>query len=155
MNTLNIIRFLNEKNEIVLGLLEQEKVYNLSNYLEGHTHDLISINEMAKKEKQTLATFIESLPYKNNPVVYDYNQLELVSPIESPEVWACGVTYENSRIARNLEMEDKAKGSLSIYDKVYDAIRPEIFFKSTGARTVPPNWNCYRKIPRCNYTNYP
>lgn len=56
------------------------------------------------------------------------------APIGSQEVWAAGVTYLKSKIARMEEAE--AAGGGDFYDRVYDAPRPEIFFKATPARTV-------------------
>jgi 2-dehydro-3-deoxy-D-arabinonate dehydratase len=58
----------------------------------------------------------------------------LLPPVAAPEVWAAGVTYERSREARNAETQIKD----SVYDRVYEAERPELFFKSTYARLVPP-----------------
>jgi 2-dehydro-3-deoxy-D-arabinonate dehydratase len=56
----------------------------------------------------------------------------LLPPVEpSQEVWASGVTYLRSREARTAESEAK-----DIYEKVYEAPRPELFLKSTGARVV-------------------
>lgn len=55
------------------------------------------------------------------------------APIGSQEVWAAGVTYYRSREARMEESE--ASGGDRFYDLVYDAERPELFFKSTAART--------------------
>lgn len=54
------------------------------------------------------------------------------APLESQEVWAAGVTYYRSRSAR-MEEAEEAGGDI-FYDKVYEAPRPEIFFKSTPAR---------------------
>src|SRR4051812_26823295 len=51
-------------------------------------------------------------------------------PIKSQEVWAAGVTYQRSRVAR---MEESFI-SKSAYDLVYDAPRPEIFFKADRRR---------------------
>jgi len=48
-------------------------------------------------------------------------------------VWACGVTYEMSRSARMRESREP-----TIYEKVYEAERPEIFFKATPHRVVGP-----------------
>ncbi|GHO69891.1 2-hydroxyhepta-2,4-diene-1,7-dioate isomerase [Ktedonobacter sp. SOSP1-52] len=54
----------------------------------------------------------------------------LLAPIESEqEVWASGVTYLRSREARKLESEVG-----DVYEKVYDATRPELFFKALGWR---------------------
>lgn len=57
----------------------------------------------------------------------------LLKPTDVQEVWAAGVTYERSRVAR----EEESAGS-GIYDRVYSAPRPEIFFKATPSRTVGP-----------------
>ena len=59
--------------------------------------------------------------------------LEAISPIEADqEVWASGVTYLRSR------MEREAESTVAdVYAKVYEADRPEIFFKSQGWRVVP------------------
>jgi len=48
------------------------------------------------------------------------------------EVWAAGVTYQRSREARITESERSA----DIYDLVYDADRPELFFKSAAWRVT-------------------
>lgn len=60
----------------------------------------------------------------------------LQAPIQSQEVWAAGVTYLRSRTAR-ME-ESKVAGGGSFYDRVYDADRPELFFKATPHRVVGP-----------------
>ena len=51
------------------------------------------------------------------------------------EVWASGVTYFNSKLARQEESEKAGGGTF--YERVYVADRPELFFKATPARTVP------------------
>jgi 2-dehydro-3-deoxy-D-arabinonate dehydratase len=60
----------------------------------------------------------------------------LLAPIEEQEVWAAGVTYFRSRTAR-ME-ESHVAGGESFYDRVYNAERPELFFKSTPHRVVGP-----------------
>ncbi len=59
---------------------------------------------------------------------------EILAPVGTQEVWASGVTYFRSRTAR-MEESEKAGGG-SFYDRVYDAERPELFFKSTAWRVV-------------------
>jgi 2-dehydro-3-deoxy-D-arabinonate dehydratase len=58
----------------------------------------------------------------------------VLAPIESQPVWASGVTYERSRQGRELE----SVAAADVYALVYDAERPELFFKSAGDRVVPP-----------------
>ncbi|MCA9837950.1 MAG: fumarylacetoacetate hydrolase family protein [Trueperaceae bacterium] len=58
-----------------------------------------------------------------------------VAPIDAmQEVWASGVTYLRSRDARKAESE-----VADVYERVYDAERPELFFKALGWRTVGPD----------------
>jgi 2-dehydro-3-deoxy-D-arabinonate dehydratase len=60
--------------------------------------------------------------------------VELLAPLDDDtEVWAAGVTYQVSRKAR---MEESHEAD--IYDRVYDAVRPELFFKATGWRVSGP-----------------
>jgi 2-dehydro-3-deoxy-D-arabinonate dehydratase len=58
----------------------------------------------------------------------------LKPPVESQEIWASGVTYYNSKLGR--EEESKASGGSDFYAKVYEAERPELFFKATAHRAV-------------------
>ncbi len=63
------------------------------------------------------------------------DRAELLAPVDGrTEVWAAGVTYERSRTARMAESEDSA----DIYDRVYAADRPELFFKSAAWRVRGP-----------------
>jgi 2-dehydro-3-deoxy-D-arabinonate dehydratase len=57
---------------------------------------------------------------------------DLLAPVDSyQEVWGSGVTYLRSRAARMAEST-----TADVYSKVYDAERPEIFFKQMGWRAV-------------------
>ncbi len=62
---------------------------------------------------------------------------EALAPIGNQEVWAAGVTYFRSRDAR-ME-ESKSAGGGDFYDRVYTALRPELFFKATPHRVVGPS----------------
>ena len=66
---------------------------------------------------------------------------ELLPPIGSQEVWAAGVTYLRSRDAR-ME-ESKESGGATFYDKVYEAERPELFFKSQPQRVAAHGQDVY------------
>jgi len=54
------------------------------------------------------------------------------APVDKQEVWAAGVTYQRSREGRREESGEHA----GLYDSVYTADRPEIFFKATAERVV-------------------
>jgi 2-dehydro-3-deoxy-D-arabinonate dehydratase len=59
------------------------------------------------------------------------NEVELLAPLDGrTEVWAAGVTYETSREARI----EESKRAADVYELVYNAERPELFFKSAGWR---------------------
>lgn len=59
--------------------------------------------------------------------------VRILAPVSSQEVWAAGVTYEDSRRARNEE-----SGNPDIYDEVYQAERPELFLKAVPGRVCGP-----------------
>jgi 2-dehydro-3-deoxy-D-arabinonate dehydratase len=57
-----------------------------------------------------------------------------LAPVDRQEIWAAGVTYKRSKIAR----EEESHGAAQFYDKVYTADRPELFMKATPERVVGP-----------------
>jgi 2-dehydro-3-deoxy-D-arabinonate dehydratase len=59
-------------------------------------------------------------------------QVRMLAPLDRQEVWAAGVTYKRSQVAR---MEESETGA-SHYDRVYTAARPELFFKAMPRRVV-------------------
>ncbi|AUX37533.1 MULTISPECIES: fumarylacetoacetate hydrolase family protein [Sorangium] len=61
-------------------------------------------------------------------------EVPLLAPIDSQEVWAAGVTYERSRNAR----KEESAGGGDFYDRVYDAERPELFFKAVPRLVAGP-----------------
>jgi 2-dehydro-3-deoxy-D-arabinonate dehydratase len=75
----------------------------------------------------------------------------LRAPIQTQEVWAAGVTYYRSRTARMAESKDAGGGSF--YDRVYEADRPELFFKAPPHRVVGPGEGA--KIRRDSKWNVP
>lgn len=74
---------------------------------------------------------------RHAPVLDDFDPAaEALAPIGHQEVWAAGVTYFRSRSAR-IE-ESKSTGGGDFYDRVYNAHRPELFFKATPHRVTGP-----------------
>jgi 2-dehydro-3-deoxy-D-arabinonate dehydratase len=73
---------------------------------------------------------------KPDSTIKDTIQQHLQAPIQSQEIWACGVTYIRSKVGR--QEESKNTGGSEFYARVYEAERPEIFFKATAHRTVGP-----------------
>lgn len=74
----------------------------------------------------------------SNPVPEpDWDVVTVQAPINKQEIWAAGVTYLRSKDARMKESQSAEGGDF--YDKVYDADRPELFFKSTAGRASGPH----------------
>ncbi|HEX3870083.1 MAG TPA: fumarylacetoacetate hydrolase family protein, partial [Pirellulales bacterium] len=67
---------------------------------------------------------------KSQPLAIE--SITLLPPVDQQEVWAAGVTYKRSRAARMEESEIAA----DVYQRVYDAPRPELFFKCMPYRVV-------------------
>ncbi|MED4071799.1 fumarylacetoacetate hydrolase family protein [Priestia endophytica] len=135
---MRIIRYLNEHSQAILAAVTNEgTVYPLPQ--EG----LIELIQQANAQNVSPLSFVEFTISKSKPIQYSVEDLSLLVPIVAEEVWASGVTYERSRDARNYEATDGKLDATTFYDKIYEAERPEIFFKSTAARTVGPGQEVY------------
>ena len=119
------------------------KIYktNSGNVIEhqGAYHLLPSTNWDQFINRYNLYQLLSSeLSYNKTIVSLEWlNEQAMLAPIDQQEIWAAGVTYLRSRHARVEESKDSGGGTF--YDKVYDAPRPEIFFKATSQRTVGQN----------------
>ncbi|HEX5416919.1 MAG TPA: fumarylacetoacetate hydrolase family protein [Chloroflexota bacterium] len=125
-----------------VGVLEGSRVVDIGNptlglrstldlivYADAHGIDLasaVSARAARGNDSWTLAD-LDVAPAEGRPY--------LGIPLDPPEVWGCGVTYRKSAEFRD-EETDQPKG---MYDYVYSADRPEIFFKATAARCAGPN----------------
>jgi 2-dehydro-3-deoxy-D-arabinonate dehydratase len=139
------MKFVQFKSDKVLslGLWEGNEVIDLTQLDENIFVSFISLTIVASKNKVNIKDLVMEALENNNDELnrHSYEELNksegekrLVIPIKPPEVWGCGVTYKRSRAAR--EYETGVKG---IYDLVYEAERPETFFKGTASRCVGPN----------------
>ena len=83
-----------------------------------------------------LLTKMKRLVSTSQPIDQGSSWLEekIEAPIQSQELWASGVTYMRSKEGR--QQESEASGGAQFYAKVYDADRPELFFKATAHRIV-------------------
>jgi len=85
-------------------------------------------------EFEGLAAQLGALESQNLPR-HHLDEVKVLAPVEQQEVWAVGVTYQRSKKARMEESDFSA----TAYDKVYEAPRPELFFKSLPEKVVGPN----------------
>jgi 2-dehydro-3-deoxy-D-arabinonate dehydratase len=129
---MRLIRYKDGTRYVLAALTDDEKVYALPD------EHVFSLLRRAEEEGVSPAAAVRAAIGEASPLNRDWRELELGVPVEAPEVWAAGVTYQRSREARNYEATDGKLDASTFYDKVYDAERPEIFFKSTAARTVGP-----------------
>src|SRR6185437_14428634 len=123
-----------------VGRIDGDRVVDITNPAAGlnTTLDLIA---WADRERASVLAAVEALGGRGSS--YSLAQLDrpptstaayLEIPIFPPEVWGCGVTYRKSAEFRDEETDQKR----GMYDQVYSAARPEIFFKATAARCVGP-----------------
>jgi len=103
--------------------------------------------------RNDLPSFLNKQTEKNRSISQsDFDLLiekKLLAPIGKQEVWAAGVTYLRSRDARMEEA--KTGGNADCYEKVYEAERPELFFKALPHRVAANNEEVYiRKDSKWN-----
>jgi len=101
--------------------------------------------------QENLYDFLAAYANANQPIASTIDGKQLESPVGSQEIWAAGVTYLRSKEARM--DESKESGAADFYAKVYEAKRPELFFKSTAARCAGPDQEVF--IRRDSQWNVP
>ncbi|ARF14031.1 fumarylacetoacetate hydrolase family protein [Sporosarcina ureae] len=125
-----------QNGEIHTALVtSQEEVYIIQE--ENYTDFYYNLQESNRTANQ----YLKDENIQKTDLSFD--DLELTLPTIPDEVWAAGVTYQKSREARNFETKKEDEKDLTFYDLVYDAKRPEIFFKSTARRIIGPNSDVY------------
>ena len=118
-------------NGTSFGVLKDGWLYDLTTVDPVGFKNLDSAYAEAGADVSALVALLEDGAKKAQKIEYEERLLKI--PLEAPEIWAAGVTYLRSREAR--ETETKSKG---IYDRVYEAVRPELFVKDTGLRCRGP-----------------
>ncbi len=137
---MRICQFWRPSGGAAIGLVIDGRVFDLTaldpmNF--GSLTDLICSDDPACAI-QGIAAELEgcpSLAFSALDIPPEPGRPHLLAPLTRQEVWGAGVTYLRSRDARMVESSDGG----SFYDKVYDAPRPELFFKSTPSRVSGPN----------------
>jgi 2-dehydro-3-deoxy-D-arabinonate dehydratase len=100
----------------------------------GRVFELDGVDSLAMLWSLPLASLRERLARPADGAGSPIGDVEVLAPVDGrTEVWACGVTYEISREARVEESERSA----DVYEQVYSAERPELFFKSAAWRVIP------------------
>ncbi|MEM9643864.1 MAG: fumarylacetoacetate hydrolase family protein [Planctomycetota bacterium] len=120
-SNLNLAKFLDSSQRVRIGIVEGDRLVPL--VARGEIESLFDI--IAADHPIGAA---ESLS-KGAAISADEN-VNWLPPVDQQEVWAAGVTYKRSQTARMEESEAAA----SCYDRVYQAERPELFFKAPARR---------------------
>lgn len=116
-------------NSIRVAIVEENGSFRLLDLLQvDHARSLMDL--LNSPDPIGLAKFL----IDSRAPLLDPRLVTVVAPIDQQEVWAAGVTYKRSQVARMQESETGA----SHYDRVYTAPRPEIFFKATPNRVSGP-----------------
>ncbi|PYP77884.1 MAG: 2-hydroxyhepta-2,4-diene-1,7-dioate isomerase [Gemmatimonadetes bacterium] len=106
---------------------------------DGQHTQVIQADWDALINHEDLGQFLSGLmrePHDSGPLVMNDPDVDVLPPIGTQEVWAAGVTYFRSRTARMEESKDAGGGTF--YDRVYEADRPELFFKASPWRVRGP-----------------
>ena len=113
--------------ETAVDLVEFGEVFTLDMALPGVATlaDLLGLPDPIDTAHEIIDTDIAPEPVADQT---------FLAPVDRQEIWAAGVTYKKSKIAR----EEESKGAAQFYDKVYTAARPELFLKATPERVVGP-----------------
>jgi 2-dehydro-3-deoxy-D-arabinonate dehydratase len=123
MNPVNICRFLAGDTTVRVGLVDDPHVVDLTRA------GIATVSEVLESaDPLALLNGID----RNGLPRFAVDDVVLRAPIEQQEVWAAGVTYLRSKTARMEESDFSA----TAYDRVYDADRPEIFFKAIAEKVV-------------------
>ena len=138
----------NNKTSLIINV-KNDLGFNITQYASNIDNIEILYTE-ALNATLSRTEYINQFINNHNPKLQDLKEIldngHLLPPFLPEEVWAAGVTYKNSEFERKRE-----SATPDIYSKVYNADRPEIFFKATGKRLVNPgdtvgirsdsNWN--------------
>src|SRR4051794_6106994 len=123
---MRLCRFKDLRDEVRIGLLQDDGVlFDLSPLGVASLSLLLERDDLVEH----LGRLSREL---GSPTPMD--QVRLLPPVERQEVWAVGVTYLRSKKARMEESDFSA----TAYDRVYDAPRPELFFKALPEKVVGP-----------------
>src|SRR2546426_10224097 len=121
---MKLCRFQARTGEIRIGLLENDSA--LLDLSPAGISQLFPLLESDNPIAQLNRVARETLP------LIPLSGVKLCAPVERQEIWAAGVTYLRSKKARMEESDFSA----TAYDRVYDAERPELFFKSMPEKVV-------------------
>lgn len=120
---MQLARVRRTNGEVAFGAIQNDQIHYFS--WPQTFGDLLAAPSLFALAKELMAASKQRDPLSS---------VKLLAPVDRQEIWAAGVTYKRSKVAR----EEESVGAAQFYDKVYTAERPEIFLKATPSRVVHP-----------------
>jgi 2-dehydro-3-deoxy-D-arabinonate dehydratase len=124
-----LAKILNDRGEPLVAIIDDGYVIPLDMRRNPKASTLSDILHSPEPEKLAKSLILPGVTYSQ------VNTTRFLAPLDRQEVWASGVTYKRSKVAR----EEESAGAAQFYDKVYSAPRPELFFKATPERVSAHN----------------
>lgn len=123
---MRLVKYLDGDGRPRAGMIEADRVIALRT----RRNERPTITELLDLDDDAWRHQVEEVPETARALT----EVALLTPIDAQEVWAAGVTYQRSKVAR----EEESEGAARFYDLVYTADRPELFFKATPQRVSGP-----------------
>lgn len=112
----------------IVALSDHTEIDSTLELLIAAERDRLDVAQWFEEADRDGAT--ERVPWRGLHDTGRAGRWSLAMPIVPPEVWGCGVTYRRSA--------DFREEGLGIYDRIYEADRPELFYKASPSRSVGP-----------------
>jgi len=133
-----LVRFYHPQHGNRVGVILDDVIHDVTEHLPtvgawlrasvGHVVQAIEGLQVVARDSEIM---FKTEVFENKPAAFIPHWLP---PVDEQDIWAAGVTYERSREAR----QEEAKDGGDVYARVYQAERPELFFKAQGSRVVGP-----------------
>jgi len=127
-----LVRVFHPDHGVRLGLHHAGDVYDVtgefgtvSAWLQSSVGGVQAAIDALEKAADAASMVYPAAMFDNEP---GPRKAHWLAPVDGQDVWAAGVTYERSRAARQEEADDGG----DVYARVYQAERPELFFKAKG-----------------------
>lgn len=128
-----MVQFYQPGNGNRVGILQGDRVVDATDIGGNCSINLLLSHGKDRKISAVVGKSVSS--FRDLDVAPSPTVAHLRVPVDPPEVWGAGVTYKKSAEF----YEEDATSSKGIYDMVYSAERPELFYKGRATRCVGPN----------------
>ncbi len=133
-----IVRYFHPEHGQGIGLLHEATVFDVSSQIESVSDWLKRSVHRVNEAVEEIGVYADRSSLRFNASLFDNapaeDQPHWLAPVDTQDIWASGVTYIRSRAARQEEAIDGG----DVYARVYDAERPELFFKAKGSQVIGP-----------------